>query len=210
LIRLADLLAATGGTVHGPVFAETFDDFCYDTRVLKPGELFLAVVTDRGDGHDYVLDAARQGAAGVLCQRPFDLAPYRVTCVVVDDSRQALLDWARYILRHFGPRVVGITGSSGKTTTKELVAAIVGQHYPVFRNYGNYNDRYGLPIALGRLTPEQEVAVLELACDSVDEIRDLAALTRPQIGVAAICMAENDAISSVTCCASRPGAPCPC
>ena len=183
MIRLADLLAATGGTVHGPVFAETFDDFCYDTRVLKPGELFLAVVADRGDGHDYVLDAARQGATGVLCQRPFDLAPYRVTCAVVDDSRQALLDWARYILRQFGPRVVGITGSSGKTTTKELVAAIVGQHYPVFRNYGNYNDRYGLPIALGRLTPEQKVAVLELACDSVDEIRDLAALTRPQIGV---------------------------
>ncbi|MBN1138886.1 MAG: alanine racemase [Anaerolineae bacterium] len=183
MIRLADLLAATGGAVHGPIFAETFDDFSYDTRVLKPGELFLAVVTDRGDGHDYVLDAARQGAAGVLCQRPFDLGPYQVTCVVVDDSRQALLDWARYILGHFGPRVVGITGSSGKTTTKELAAAIVGQRYPVFRNYGNYNDRYGLPIALGRLTPEQQVAVLELACDSVDEIRELAALTRPQIGV---------------------------
>jgi len=183
LIRLADLLAATGGTVHGPVFAETFDDFSYDTRALKPGELFLAVVADRGDGHDYVLDAARQGATGVLCQRPFDLAPYQVTCVVVEDSRQALLDWARYILRRFGPRVVGITGSSGKTTTKELAAAIIGSRYPVFRNYGNYNDRYGLPIALGRLAPEHQVAVLELACDSVDEIRELAALTRPQIGV---------------------------
>ncbi len=183
MIRLADLLAATGGTVHGPIFAETFTDFCYDTRVLKPGELFLAVVADTGDGHDYVLDAARQGAAGVLCQRPFDLAPYQVTCVVVDDSRQALLDWARYILRRFAPRVVGITGSSGKTTTKELTAAIVGQRYPVFRNYGNYNDRYGLPIALGRLTPEHQVAVLELACDSMDEIRELATLTRPQIGV---------------------------
>ncbi len=130
MIHLADLLAATGGTVHGPVFAETFDDFCYDTRVLKPGELFLAVVADRGDGHDYVLDAARQGATGVLCQRPFDLAPYHVTCVVVDDSRQALLDWARYILRRFGPRIVGITGSSGKTTTKELAAAIIGSALP--------------------------------------------------------------------------------
>ena len=183
MIHLADLLAATGGTVHGPVFAETFDDFCYDTRVLKPGELFLAVVADRGDGHDYVLDAARQGASGVLCQRPFDLAPYDVTCVVVEDSRQALLDWARYILRRFSPRIVGITGSSGKTTTKELTAAIIGSRYPVFRNYGNYNDRYGLPIALGRLAPEHQVAVLELACDSVDEIRELAALTRPQIGV---------------------------
>ena len=183
MIRLADLLAATGGTVYGPVFAETFDDFCYDSRVLKPGELFLAVVTDRGDGHDYVMNAARQGATGVVCQRPFDLAPHRVTCVVVDDSRQALLDWARYILRRFSPRVVGITGSSGKTTTKELTAAIAGQRYQAFRNYGNYNDRYGLPIALGRLTAEHQMAILELACDSVDEIRELAAFTRPQIGV---------------------------
>jgi UDP-N-acetylmuramyl pentapeptide synthase len=131
LIRLDDLLVATGGMVHGKVFADTFSDFCYDTRLLsrpaepppQPRELFLAVVTDKGDGHDYVLDAARQGAAGVLCQRPFDLQPYGVTCVIVEDSRQALLDWARFILHKLHPRVVAITGSSGKTTTKELTAA---------------------------------------------------------------------------------------
>jgi alanine racemase len=186
LIHLEDLLEATGGRVHGPVVAATFSDFCYDTRLLNDGELFLAVVTDRGDGHDYVLDAARNGAAGVLCQRPFDLATHGVTCVVVDDSRKALLDWARFVLRKLNPRVVGITGSSGKTTTKELAAAVLSQHHVVFRNYGNYNDRYGLPIALGRLKPEQRVAVLELACDGVDEIGELAALTRPQIGVVTV------------------------
>ena len=183
MIHLVDLLAATGGTVYGPVFAETFADFCYDTRLLNPGELFLAVVTEKGDGHDYVLDAARNGAAGVLCQRPYNLEPYHVTCVVVEDSRQALLEWARLVLRKLGPRVVGITGSSGKTTTKELAAAVLAQRHTVFRNYGNYNDRYGLPIALGRLEPEHQVAVLEMACDGLDEIRDLAMLTHPQIGV---------------------------
>ncbi len=183
MIYLADLLAATGGMVHGPVATTTFADFCYDTRTLNPGELFLAVVTDKGDGHDYVLEAARKGAAGVLCQRPFDLEAYGATCIVVDDSRQALLDWARLILRKLAPQVVGITGSSGKTTTKELTAAVLAQRHAVFRNYGNYNDRYGLPIALGKLAPEHKVAVLELACDGLDEIRDLAALTRPQIGV---------------------------
>ena len=183
MIHLRNLLAATGGVVHGQVFANTFADFCYDTRLLNPNELFLAVVTEKGDGHDYVLDAARKGASGVLCQRPFDLAPYGVTCMVVDDTRQALLDWARFILRKLDPRVVGITGSSGKTTTKELVAAVLSRRYAVFRNYGNYNDRYGLPIALGQLDSEHEVAVLELACDGLDEIRDLTALTRPHIGV---------------------------
>lgn len=183
MIHLSDVLAATGGRVHGPVFAKAFTDFCYDTRLLNSGELFLAVVTEKGDGHDYILDAVERGAAGVLCQRPVDLERYGVTCLVVDDSRKALLDWAQYILRKLGPRVVGITGSSGKTTTKELTAAVLSQRYNVFRNYGNYNDRYGLPIALGQLGPEHQVAVLEMACDGLDEIRDLALLTRPQIGV---------------------------
>jgi len=183
MIYLSDLLAATGGAVHGPVLAEGFADFCYDTRLLNPGELFLAVVTDKGDGHDYVLEAARHGAAGVICQHPFDLEPFGATCLVVEDTRVALLDWARYILRKLAPRVVGITGSTGKTTAKELVAAVLSRRYATFRNYGNYNTQHGLPIALGRLLPEHEVAVLELACDGIDQIRDLSALTRPQIGV---------------------------
>ena len=183
MIHLSDLLAATGGRVHGPVFAETFADFCYDTRLLNPGELFLAVVTEKGDGHDFVLEAARAGAAGVLCQRPFDLEPYGVTTIVIDDTRQALLDWARFIVQKLAPQVVGITGSSGKTTTKELVAAVLARRQTVFRNQGNYNDRYGLPISLGRLAPEHRVAILEMACDGVNEIAELAALVRPRIGV---------------------------
>jgi alanine racemase len=183
LIQLADLLEATGGTVHGPVFATSFTDFCYDTRLLNPGELFLAVVTEKGDGHDYVLEAARRGAAGVLCQRPFDLESCGVTCVVADDSSRALLDYARGILCKLGPRVVGVTGSSGKTTTKELIAAVLARRYATFRNYGNYNNRHGLPVALGRLTTEHQVAVLEMACDGLDQIRELAALTHPQVGV---------------------------
>jgi alanine racemase len=183
LIRLSDLLEATGGTVHGQTFAEAFRDFCYDTRLLNSGELFLAVVTDKGDGHDYVLEAAHQGATGILCERPFDLEPLGCTCVLVDNTSTALLDWARYILRKLGPQVVGITGSTGKTTTKELMAAVLSRRYETFRNYGNYNNHHGLPIALGQLTPEHQVAVLEMACDGVDQIRELAALTRPTIGV---------------------------
>ena len=183
MIYLADLLASTGGSVHGHVFSNQFSDFCYDTRLLNPGELFLAVVTDKGDGHDYVLEAARLGAKGVLCERPYDLESYGCTCVLVDNTSTALLDWARYILRKLGPRVVGITGSTGKTTTKELMAAVLSQRYETFRNYGNYNNHHGLPIALGRLNQEHKVAVLEMACDGVDQIRELAALARPTIGV---------------------------
>lgn len=183
MIHLADILEATAGVVHGPVVADQFGDFCYDTRLLQPGELFLAVVTERGDGHDYVEEAARNGAAGILCQHPPARLPESATCVVVHDTRVALLDWAHYILRKLGPEVVGITGSSGKTTTKELTAAVLARRHPVFRNYGNYNNHHGLPIALGRLSPEHRIAVLEMACDGLDQIRELAALARPRIGV---------------------------
>jgi Alr-MurF fusion protein len=183
MIYLSDILEATGGAVHGPIFADAFTDFCYDTRVLNPGELFLAVITDKGDGHDYVEDAACRGAAGVLCQRPFDLTAHGVTCIVVDETRVGLLEWARFILHKLGPKVIGITGSSGKTTTKDLAAAVLAKRYPVFSNYGSYNTQHGLPIALGRLAPEHRIAVLEMASDGLDQIRDLAALTQPQIGI---------------------------
>lgn len=183
MIRLADILHATGATLHGPAFSETFSDFCYDTRLLVPGDLFLAVVTERGDGHDYVHQAAAMGASGVLCQRPFDLEQQGVTCITVEDTRAALLDWARYSLRRLGPWVIGVTGSSGKTTTKELVSAVLSTRYRTFRNRGNLNTTYGLPISLGRLQPEHQIAVLELACDGVDQIRDLSALILPRIGV---------------------------
>jgi len=183
MILLDDLLRAMGGRTHGPTFGREFADFCYDTRLLHPGEIFLAVKTETGDGHDYVLDACRKGAAGVVAEREFDLSPFGATLIVVENTQQALTDWARYILRRYRTEVIGITGSSGKTTTKEAIAHVLAARFAVFKNYANYNGRYGLPIALGRLEPGHEKAVLEMACDGFDEIRDLADLTRPRVGV---------------------------
>jgi alanine racemase len=183
MIELSDLLLATGGRIHGSVSAERFADFAYDSRIVEPGQLFLALVTETGDGHDYVLDACRAGAGGVLCQYPPpDMWP-GVTCVVVENTQQALLDYARYILKRRSIEVVGITGSVGKSSTKEAVAAVLGARYTVFRNYGSYNGRFGLPVALGKIEGHERLAVLEMAADSMDEIRDLADITRPQVGV---------------------------
>jgi UDP-N-acetylmuramoyl-tripeptide--D-alanyl-D-alanine ligase len=103
--------------------------------------------------------------------------------VLVTDTREALLDYARYMLRKLQPRVIGVTGSNGKSTTKEAIAAVLAERFQVFKNFGSYNGRYGLPIALGQLENQHEVAVLEMACDSFGEIAEMAALTRPQIGV---------------------------
>ncbi len=196
MIDLQDLLAATAGQLLCPARVTRFGEFAFDTRTLSAttadGPLFLAVKTDTGDGHDYIAEAVRRGATGVLCEHP-PVPAVDVTCIVVADTRQALTDWAAFALRQRQVEVVAVTGSSGKTSTKELIASVLAagpgvtdssqadEH--VFRNPGSYNGRYGLAIALGRLMPTHRTAVLELAADSFGEIAELAALTRPRVGV---------------------------
>ncbi len=183
MIHLEDILASAEGVVLGRVFAREFSDFCYDSRIVRRGELFLAVKTEKADGHDYIDEACRDGAAGVLCEQGRDLGQYGATCIQVPDTQEALAQWAGYILRKQGVEVVGVTGSTGKTSTKEAIAAVLGVVFRVFKNYGSYNGRYGLPIALGRLQPDHEKAVLEMACDSFGEIDDLSRMTSPRVGV---------------------------
>ena len=145
MVELNDLLSATRGQLHGERYASRFTELAFDSRRIEPrvgrdterlsraasdrsayGPLFVAVKSDTGDGHDYILDALRRGATGVLCQRVPPHLPSGVTCLLVQDTRRALLDWARYILDKYGPQVIGVTGSSGKTTTRRLLASIVG------------------------------------------------------------------------------------
>jgi len=183
MIRIVDLVTATGGTLVFAGAAAEVSGFCYDSRLAQPGELFVAVVTDSGDGHDYVLDALSRGVSGVLCQRvPEGGLPDGIACIQVDDTQQALLDYAAWVLADRDVRVVGVTGSVGKTSTKEAIASVLECRLPVFRNEGSYNGRYGLPIALGRLRDEK-LAILEMASDSPDEIRELVRLCHPLTGV---------------------------
>jgi alanine racemase len=183
MIELDDLLAATGGAVQGRPAATVFDSFCFDSRLVEPGQLFLAVKTDRADGHDYIRDACNGGATGVLCQHPIDVSDLGATCVVVSDTRQAIQDWARHAVASQGLEVIGITGSVGKTTAKEAIAAVLCARFQVFKNRANYNGIYGLPIALGELRPGQRVAVLEMAADHFGEIAALCRIAPPAIAV---------------------------
>ncbi len=183
MIHLNDLLEATGGYLYGPAHTRHFTDFCFDSRRAEQGQLFLAVKTAKADGHDHIIEAIEGGATGIVCQSPPDLQGLAVNCLVVPDTERALTDWARFILRKTRIPVVGITGSTGKTSTREAVAAVLSRRFHVFHNPANYNGRFGLPIALGRMTPEHQVAVLEMACDSFDEIAHLAELTQPRVGI---------------------------
>ncbi len=185
MIYLDDLLQATGGQLHSGTLARQFSSFAFDSRRLEPGQLFLAVKTATGDGHDYIDAALEKGAAGIMCENP-DAVPTagaQVTTILVPDVQQALSEYATYILHKYQPTVVGVTGSAGKTTTKDAIAAVLQRRYNVFRNYRSYNGRYGLPIALGQIEPQHEIAVLEMASDAFGEVAALAKITRPKVGV---------------------------
>jgi UDP-N-acetylmuramoyl-tripeptide--D-alanyl-D-alanine ligase len=183
LVLTAELVADAGG---GRLVAGSPDRVCHsvsiDTRTLEPGALFIALRGERFDGHDFVDEALRQGAAAVLVSRPPD-RPDSAAVIVVDDTLRALHDLARAVRRRSGTQVVAITGSAGKTTTKEITAAFLSARYRVFRNHGNLNNHIGLPLSLLELRHAPEIAVVELGMNHPGEIRTLIGIAEPDVRV---------------------------
>jgi UDP-N-acetylmuramoyl-tripeptide--D-alanyl-D-alanine ligase len=181
LFTAAEILTVTGGRLLAGRTATPVVGFAYDSRQVKPGDCFVAMVGERVDGHEYVAGAVTRGAAIVLCGRPVE-AP-GATVIQVADPLQALGQLGRAYRVRFGLPVVGVTGSVGKTTTKEMVAAALSGRYKPYRSAGNLNSEVGLPIALMELRAEHEVAVLEMGMRALGEIAYLCSIAGPSIGV---------------------------
>lgn len=160
--------------------------YSIDSRRIARGCLFFAIRGPRFDGHEFVGQAFERGAVGAVVERAFreracpSWAPALVT---VRDTTEALQDLARAVRRRWGRRVIAITGSAGKTTTKELVAALLAQRFSVLKSPGNLNNDYGLPLALLALELTHDVAVVELAMSAPGGIARLAGIAEPQVGV---------------------------
>lgn len=181
---------ATGGQLAAGRVDQVFDTVVTDSRAMVPhvrgahgaGPLFVALSGPRFDGHHFVSQAIAMGAAGVLVsQPPIDAASSSV--IVVDDVLAALQRLGHSVRVRSGARVVAITGSAGKTTTKEATAALLAPSYRVFRNVGNLNNHIGLPLSLIELRTGPEIAVLELGMNHAGEIRALTALAAPEVRV---------------------------
>jgi UDP-N-acetylmuramoyl-tripeptide--D-alanyl-D-alanine ligase len=166
--------------------------YSIDSRTLQPGALFFAIRGPRFDGHEFVEQAFRRGAAGAVVDRSFATgladgrasAPAWVPALIsVHDTTSALQDLARVVRQRWGRQLVAVTGSTGKTTTKELIAAALGTRYSILKSPGNLNNQFGVPLALLALQPAHEAAVLELGMSARGEIAHLARLAAPQIGV---------------------------
>jgi alanine racemase len=186
LIQLSDLLAATDGRLLGDAPpAQRFSGFCFDSRRARPGELFVALRTERGDGHDFVADALARGAAGALVEAdrwPGASSPSGLL-ISVPDTYEALTRYAREAVRRRALPVIAITGSVGKTGTRAALAAVLSRRWRVFQNPANFNGRLGVPIALGGLEPDHELLVLEMGADRFGEIRELCEIAPPRIGI---------------------------
>jgi UDP-N-acetylmuramoyl-tripeptide--D-alanyl-D-alanine ligase len=179
-----DLIHLTGGRLLARS-SRPIRGAAVDSRLVTPGQLFVALPGERTDGHAHLPQAAARGAAAVLVTRP-PVDPGAlgdVTVVRVADAQAALGAVASGWRRRFSPLVVGITGSIAKTSTKEAVAAVLAATRPTLRTEGNMNNEIGLPLTLLRLGPEHEAAVLEMGMYVGGEIAELAAMARPSIGV---------------------------
>src|SRR5437588_659995 len=157
-----------------------------DSRSVRPGELFIAIHGPRHDGHDHVAGALERGAlAAMVAAAKVDQFPdaIRASCLVVDDTFVALKQFARAVREAWGGKIAGVTGSVGKTTTKEILAALLGARFRVLKSEGNFNNEYGLPLTLFRLHETHEAAVLEMGMSRRGELSRLAEIARPDVGV---------------------------
>lgn len=181
LFKFAGIL---GGTLTGAEVDRPIAGLSIDTRTLEALEVFFAVRGEREDGHRYLEAAWEAGAAAAVVAGDRECPPIPdLPFIRVDDPREALLRFARWKIDHWPGRVIGVTGSSGKTTTKEFIAAILSERFKVFRTPGNLNNTLGVPLALFRLDETAELAVLEMGMSSEGEIEALCRAAAPDIAL---------------------------
>jgi UDP-N-acetylmuramoyl-tripeptide--D-alanyl-D-alanine ligase len=152
-----------------------------DTRTVQPGNLYVPLIGEAFDGHQFVEDAAAKGAVAALWQQDHENPPQGIPLILVEDTLAALQKLAKAYLAQLKVRIVGITGSNGKTTTKDMTAAVLSTTYKVHKTIGNYNNHIGLPLTLLQLEEDTEIAVLEMGMSGRGEIRFLSELAGPEI-----------------------------
>lgn len=181
-LRLAELADAAGGRLVVGRGEREVAGVSMDTRTLKADELFVAVAGARFDGHDFLAQAVSRGAAAAIVHKDV-LAPPGLDLIRVEDTTRALGDLARHLRLASGLPLVGITGSIGKTTTKDMTAALLEARGPVLKTEANLNNRYGVPLTLFRLKPEHSAAVLEMGMSAAGELSLLTRIARPDVAV---------------------------
>jgi UDP-N-acetylmuramoyl-tripeptide--D-alanyl-D-alanine ligase len=174
LQQVAEAIGAQSNAIAGHAAG-----WSVDTRTQQSGDVYFALRGPNHDGHRYVADAIRQGAAAVVVEHPVGVTRE----LVVTDTQQALQRLGAWARAHWGGDVIGVTGSAGKTTTKDAIAHLLSVAMPVGRTIGNLNNHVGVPLSILRLPDDCRAAVLEMGMNHAGEIRDLAGIAKPDVGV---------------------------
>lgn len=188
-MTLSNITKACGGVYHGrdDDYTKEVAGVALDSRKIQPDWLFVATRGERVDGHSFISQVADKGALCVISEKDLaKLDEYHDRCVnyiLVKDSFQALKDIAAFYRQQLCIKVVGITGSVGKTSTKEMIAGVLSEKYNVLKTAGNFNNEIGLPLTIFRLNEEHEVAVLEMGISDFGEMHRLAEIAKPDIAV---------------------------
>jgi UDP-N-acetylmuramoyl-tripeptide--D-alanyl-D-alanine ligase len=180
LSKIAEFVSAAGG-YPGEEVAQAYS---IDSRTIGPGQLFFAVKGERLDGHDFVAAALEKGAVAAIVSKDQSARfPEKARLLFVEDSLVALQTLATAVRKVWGKPLIGVTGSAGKTTTKEAIAHVLSARSRVLKSEGNFNNHFGLPLMLLKLEPEHDLAVIEMGMSHAGEIRALAKIAQPEIGV---------------------------
>ncbi len=182
-LTLENITKACRGTYHGPerLLLEEVTNVVIDSRKVEPGNLFVAIDGENVNAHQFIPDTIAKGALCVVSHE--DPGDTDYPCILVESTGQALLDIAKLYRDSFDVKVVGITGSVGKTSTKEMIAAVVSQKYKVHKTLGNFNNEWGLPLTIFQMDGSHEVAILEMGVNHFGEMRRLSSVASPDICV---------------------------
>ena len=185
-LSIEDVVRGTQGALVAGDLGVPVTGVSIDSRHLGIGEAFFAIQGPNRDGHGFLRDAAARGAACLVVHNLPDDLPPSVPAILVDDTTRALGRLAAYHRARFTVPVAAVTGSNGKTTTKEMMAAVLGALGPVLKPEGSFNNQWGLPLTLLRLGPEHKALALELGANTPGEIASLAAISRPTVGAVTV------------------------
>lgn len=177
-MKLSTLARKLSGSLLGP--DTNYTGVSLDTRSIKPYNLFIAIDGEKFDGHDFIEAARKGGAAGAIVDHTIDVD---LPLVLVQDTRKALGELAKQHRRQFSIPIIALTGSCGKTTTKEMIRSILAEAGPVLTNFKNYNNDIGVPLTLLNLTAQHRYAVIEMGANHLGEIAYLTQITQPNVGL---------------------------
>lgn len=180
--NVENILRATKGKLLKGNANTAVSGISTDSRTIKAGEFFVALTGEKFDGHDFIHQAVSRGTAGVLVSKDIEEISVE-TVIAVTDTLQALGDIARLYRSGFSVSVVGITGSNGKTTTKDMTASVLGQKYSVLKSEGNFNNAIGVPLTLFRLSISHEIALIEMGTGAPGEMSRLVEIAQPDVAV---------------------------